>query len=161
MKKTYPIVMLALLLTTLFACKKNKDNNDDLKKDLVSVWELAEASSAMTPVKTYDPGNGNILRINNNATYAYFKDSQVVEQGNYSVVADDSVEKEVCLVNLKDKYKNRFEVTNVTPVLPRPSSDLKVFFYVEGDKLYMISGCYAYDAGSLRVYRRANSIVID
>jgi hypothetical protein len=159
MKKTYPIVMLALLMTTLFACKKDKGDTIDPKKDLVSIWELAEASSAMTPVKTYDPGNGNTLRINSNDTYAYFKDGQVVEQGNYSIVADTSVEKEVCLVNLKDKYKNRFEITNVTPV-PTVMA-FKTFFYVEGDKLYMIGGCYAIDAGSLRVYRRANPIAID
>jgi hypothetical protein len=94
------------------------------------------------------------LRINNDNTYYYFKDEQVIEQGNYSIVADTSVEKEVCLVNLKDKYKNRFEKTNVTPI---PTfTAFKTFFYVEGDKLYMIGGCYAIDAGSLQVYRRAN-----
>jgi hypothetical protein len=160
MKKTYPIVMLALLMTTLFACKKNKDHNDDLKKELVSIWELAETSSAMGPMKTYGPGNGNTLSINNDDTYAYYKDETVMmEHGNYTIVPDTSVEKEVCLVNLKDKYKNRFEITNVTPI-PTVMA-FKTFFYVEGDKLYMIGGCYAYDAGSLRVYRRANPIAID
>ena len=159
MKKTYPIVMLALLVTTLFACKKNKDNTVDPKKDLVSIWELAEVSSAMTPVKTYDPGNGNTLRISEDGTYAYYKNDQTMEQGNYTIVADTSVEKEVCLLNLKDKYKNRFEVTNVTPI--PTASAFRTFFYVNGDKLYMIGGCYAIDAGSLRVYRRANPMVID
>ena len=154
MKKTYLLVMFALLVTTLFACKKDKGDKDDPKKDLVSIWELAEASSAMMPVKTYEPGNGNLLRINSNDTYFYSKDGQVMEQGNYSIVADTSVEKETCLINLKDKYKNRFEITNVTPI-PTVMA-FKTFFYVEGDKLYMIGGCYAVDAGSLRVYRRAN-----
>jgi hypothetical protein len=160
MKKTFPIVMLALLVTTLFACKKNKDNNDDLKKELVSIWELAETSSAMVPVQTYAPGNGNMLWVNNNGTYAYFKDGQVIEHGNYTIVPDNSVENEVCLVNLKDKYKNRFEMTNVTPI-PTTVMTFKTFFYIENDKLYMIGGCYANDAGSLRVYRRANAISID
>ena len=156
MKKTYPIVMLALLLTTLFACKKNKDNAVDPNTNLVSIWELSEVTTSMLPVQTLVPGNGNTLRINSNNTYAYFKDGQAIEQGNYTIVPDTSVEKETWLTNLKDKYKNRFEVSNVTPVLPRPAADLKVFFYVEGDKLYMISGNFAVDGGSLRVYRRAN-----
>jgi hypothetical protein len=159
MKKTYPIVMLALLVTTLFACKKDKGDKEEPKKDLISIWELAETSSAMMPVKTYAPGNGNTLRINSNDTYAYFKDGQVIEQGNYTIVPDTSVEKEVCLVNLKDKYKYRFDITNVTP-MPTFMA-FKTFFYLEDDKLYMIGGCYAVDAGSLRVYRRANPIPID
>jgi hypothetical protein len=159
MKKTYPIVMLALLLTTLFACKKDKGDNYDPKKDLVSIWELAEVSSSMLPVQKYDPGNGNLLRINSNDTYAYISNGQITQQGNYTIVADTSVEKETCLVNLKDKYKYRFEVTNDPPI-PTVTA-YKVFFYVEDNKLYMISGCYAIDAGSLRVYRRANPVAID
>jgi hypothetical protein len=155
MKKTYPIVMIALLVTTLVACKKDKDEDHSLEKDLVGFWELSEASSSWFPVKTYDPGNGNKLKIYNDGSYAYYKDGQVTEQGNYAVVADDSVEENVCLINLKDHYKNRFDVTNVTPT-PNQVTVFKTFFYIADDKLYMISGCYAVDGGSSRVYRRAN-----
>ena len=159
MKKTYPIVMLALLLTTFIACKKDKGNSPDLKKDLVSTWELAEVSSSWIPKQTYAPGNGNILRVNNDGSYFYYAAGQIKEQGNYTIVADTTVEKEVCLVNLKDKYKNRLETTNVTPI-PTVAA-FKTFFYIENDRLYMIAGCYAVDGGSLRVYRRANPMPLD
>lgn len=161
MKKTCTLVMLALGITMLFACKKNKDNNNDNNNDLVSTWELAEASSAMLPKKTFDPGNGNTLRINEGGTFAYSRDGQVTQQGTYTIVADGSVEEEVCLVNLKDKYRNRFNVTSVDPVVPGAAAIPKIFFYVENNRLYMISGCYAVDAGALLVYRRANPVAID
>src|SRR5690349_12974957 len=120
MKKIYSSLVIALLITTAVACKKDKGGNDDLKQDLVSSWELAQTSSMM-PTQTYDPGNGNILRINADGTYSYSKNGQVTEVGNYTIVADGSVEENVCLTNLKDKYKNRFVISNVTgqyPVMP-------------------------------------------
>src|SRR3954471_18367073 len=119
MKKTYGILVIALLITIFTACKKDMGDDNNAKNDLVSWWELAEVSASMTPVQTYDPGNGNVLRINPNDTYSYWKNDQVIEQGNYSIVADGSVETETGLKNLKDKSLNRFEVTNVTPA-PNP-----------------------------------------
>jgi hypothetical protein len=160
MKKTYGILVIALLITIFTACKKDIGDDNNAKNDLVSWWELAEVSASMTPVQTYDPGNGNVLRINPNDTYSYWKNDQVIEQGNYSIVADGSVETETGLINLKDKYLNRFEVTNVTPA-PNPVTVVKTFFYVAGDKLYMIGGNFQVDGGSLRVYRRATPIAID
>ena len=150
MKKTYIIVVISLLITTMTACKK--DNNDN-PKDYEGVWELAETSSMM-PTQLYDPGNGNLLSINSDGSYVYSKNDSVTETGNYKVVTDNSVEENVCLKDLKDKYKERFAFSNIsTPYAVYPAN-YKVFFYVADDKLYMIGGCFAVDGGSYRVYRR-------
>ena len=157
MKKTYSFLLIAFMITTLFACKKDKGEQAD-PNDIKDTWELVETSSSWFPVKTYLPGNGNLLQINGN-TYVYYKDGQAIEQGNYSTAADTSVEENVCLINLKDTYKTRFDITNVTPM---PTIMVfKTFFYIENDKLYMISGCYAVDGGSKRVYQRSHAITID
>src|SRR5689334_458938 len=109
MKKTYIIVAITLLITTMTACKKDNDP----VKDYEGVWELAETSSMM-PTHIYDPGNGNLLSINSDGSYVYSKNDSVTETGNYRVVKDNSVEESVCLRDLKDKYKQRFELSNIS-----------------------------------------------
>ncbi|MBO9202688.1 MULTISPECIES: hypothetical protein [Niastella] len=155
MKTTYSYLIVALMVTASIACKKDKDEKNS-KEDLISTWELAQIQAGMIAGKTYEPGNGNLLTINAD-TYAYYKDGQVIEKGNYTTAADNSVEENVCLVNVKDRYKRSIVFTNVTPA----RTTNKTFYYIENDKLYLLSGCFALDGGVDAVYRRSNPIPVD
>ncbi|MFL5746439.1 MAG: hypothetical protein ACJ751_17310 [Niastella sp.] len=155
MKKTYSILMITIMVTAFVACKKDKNNNDP-KNDLKSTWELAEYGTSWMPNQTYEPGNGNLLRFNDDTFIKYDKD-KVLEQGKYTTAPDNTVEESVCETNLKDTYTRRIDFTydDSTRVY------FKTFYYIADNKLYLISGCNVNDGRVKAVYRRANPIPID
>jgi hypothetical protein len=155
MKKTYSILMIALLVTALVACKKDKDDKDP-NKDLKSSWELAEYSTSWLPKIIYNPGNGNLLHFGAD-TYTVFKDGQIKEQGNYTAKADNTVEQNSCDPSLKDIYTRSIEFTygDSTRIT------YKRFYYIADDKLYFVSGCHAVDGRVDAVYRRVKPMPVD
>ena len=144
MRTVQRILPIVFLITTLFACKKDKDANTST--DIVGHWELAETSAAMIPVITYPTGNGDYLVITD-STYAYYGAGQLVKSGTYTIMDDATVEQNVCLVIPDDQFTRRIVFDNMT-------STPKVFFDVRDGKLSFISDCYANDAGHKSVYRK-------
>jgi hypothetical protein len=147
MKKAYSIILMSCLTLAIFSCKKDKGNDEPIElEELTGVWELAETSAAMMPgVKTYDPGNGNVMSFKE-GKYAQYNNRHLIKEGTYTVVEDSTVEENVCLTNLKDKYTYRL-------VFDHKYSAPKIFIYINEGRLSMISGCYAVDAGHNEVYR--------
>jgi hypothetical protein len=150
MKTSYTFLLVASLITGMVACKKDKDN--DNPDGVKGSWELAAYETSWIPLKTYDPGNGNTLEIKN-GSYAYYKDGQVQEQGNYSTVVDTVSSESICKANT-GKYINRIDFSNITPTR---TVLFMTFFYIENDMLYMNSGCRANDSYVRAVYRRKTS----
>jgi hypothetical protein len=146
MKKIYSSILIAFLVTTLFACKKDKGNSD---QGITGKWELVEYSTSWVPTITYTPGNGNTLTIAD-SKYVIISSTQVREEGTYTTMEDNTVEENVCHTGLKDKYTRRVDLND-------GNYTRKVFYYIADDKLYMISGCYAVDGGVQRTYRRMRS----
>jgi hypothetical protein len=148
MKKVYGSVLIVLLMTTLFGCKKENDKAaaDASQNNLIGYWELAESSGAMVPPTMYPAGNGKILVLTTD-TYAYYGNGQLVKKGTYMTMADNTIEQNVCLVNLQDKYDRRI-------VFDTAYSAPKQFFNIADEQLSIISGCYTYDAGHKIIYRR-------
>jgi hypothetical protein len=135
----------------LHACKKDKDNGDKTPNDLTGAWELAETSAAMLPgVKTHAPGNGNMISFED-GRYAQYTNGQLVKEGAYTVVEDNTVEESVCLGNLKYKFTHRLD-------LDASSAENKIFICINDGQLSMIAGCYAVDGGHKEVYRRIYNI---
>ena len=90
-------------------------------------------------------GNGNLVIFTDN-TYEFRRDGQIVKSGKYKVVADSSVEQNVCLIFQKGEYAQRVSFDgNVEP---------KRFFQIFGNKLSFVSGCYAVDAGHKEEYEK-------
>jgi hypothetical protein len=147
MKKVYSIMLMSFLTLVIFSCKKNKSNDDPNESyKLTGWWELAETSAAMMPgVKTYDRGNGNMISFTD-GKYAQYNNGQLIKEGVYTVVEDNTVEENVCLANLKATYTQRL-------VFDDNYSAAKIFIYKNAGRLSMISGCYAVDAGHNEVYR--------
>ncbi len=150
MKTSCRFLIITLLTSTLFACKKNKSEPVD-PTELKGTWELESARSSMMPLTTYEEGNGNLLKIKDDS-YAYYKDGAVTEQGNYAAYKDTVTVPYTCQAGPNGKYQNRFANSNITS--PRVSPLFKIYYYVEDNKLYMASGCWALDSGSEEVYRR-------
>jgi hypothetical protein len=148
MRTAQRILPIIFLISTLIACKKEKDTNTST--NIVGNWELAETSAAMTPVITYPTGHGDYLIITD-STYAYYGAGQLVKSGTYTIMDDATVEQNVCLVIPDDQFTRRIVFDNNT-------STPKVFFDIRDEKLSFISDCYAIDAGHKTVYRQVYPI---
>ncbi|OQP43087.1 hypothetical protein A4H97_13160 [Niastella yeongjuensis] len=150
MKKTYSFLVIALLLTAMVACKKDKDEDNNPNDELVSTWELESTATSWVPQTFYEPGNGNLLIFKVDSYTSIYK-NQIVQQGSYTSAPDNTVEDNTCMTNLKDIYTR-----SITFVYDSPGSPYKRFYYVADNKLYLISGCNANDAHAESVYRRVN-----
>ncbi len=145
--------LVFMVVTTSFllsmSCNKNENKKSKSATSLVGTWELRETSGAMSPtVSKFPAGNGNLLIFTEN-TYELRKNGQVVKNGSYQIVADSTVEKSVCLVFPKGEYAYRIAYDD-------NNNEPKQFFHVSGNKLGLVAGCYAYDAGHKEVYEKIN-----
>ena len=138
------VVFTSFLLS--ISCNKNENKKSKSEAMLVGTWELRETSAAMNPtVSKFPAGNGNLLIFTDNS-YEFRRDGQIVKSGKYKVVADSSVEQNVCLIFQKGEYAQRVSFDgNVEP---------KRFFQIFGNKLSFVSGCYAVDAGHKEEYEK-------
>ncbi len=126
------------------SCKKETQNNSS---SIVGTWELRQASGQITI--NYPSGNGNILKF---TATNYESDTNGVLQksGQYLIVADPTVEQNVCLVYPPGQFTNRIIYDNDT-------ISHKQFIQISNNKLSIVSGCYSYDGGSTREYEKIES----
>lgn len=148
MKTIQRIAPLIFLMTLSFACKKDKGG--DTPTDLQGGWELAESTVSITPTVTYPSGHGFNLSFDN-GKYYYYEHGNVVKEGSFTTMEDNTVEQSTCHGNLADKFTRRI-------VFDNDYSSNKVFFHIADGKLSLISGCFAVDGGQLKVYRRLQII---
>lgn len=146
MNNTLKLLGIACLTTLAFSCSKSgsKTNVSDL---LVGEWELRQTSAAMNPlVGNFPPGNGKVLKFTD-TRYSIYDGTQLVKQGEYAVVADAGVETSVCLVFPAGQFANRLIYDNDT-------TGEKQFFQITNNRLSIVAGCYALDAGHRSDYER-------
>jgi len=143
-KVVFAVAFTFMLMS--MACNKNDNKKLKTNASLIGTWELRESSAAMNPtVSKFPVGNGNLVIFTDN-TYEFRRDGQIVKSGKYKVVADSSVEQNVCLIFQKGEYAQRVSFDgNVEP---------KRFFQIFGNKLSFVSGCYAVDAGHKEEYEK-------
>jgi len=136
--------LLFFLIITLVnpGCKKENDN--DSSERLEGVWELRSARSML--VSTYPPGNGHIISFTGN-TYEVIDNGQITRSGEFQVVEDPGASESTCLNITAGQYTNRIIYDNNMTVT-------KTFFEIAENKLTIISGCFAVDAGSSLEYER-------
>lgn len=147
MKQITLIICLAAIIGNA-GCKKNDNNNKPQFSDPIEgTWELRHASAAMNPqVSTPSPGNGNMLKFS--ATeYEKYEAHQLVEKGKYAIIPDPTVESSVCLLFPVGQFINRIEYDN-------DSTGRKYFMDFIKNRLVIVSGCYAVDAGYRLEYEK-------
>jgi hypothetical protein len=135
------ILIIASACIIITACRKE---NRSSSSSIAGTWELTKSSGQI--IIDYPPGNGTKWKFTGN-TYEFYKDDTLAKSGNFELIKDNSVSESVCLVIPAGQYSNRIVYDN-------RSDSVKVFIQVSGNKLSMISGCYAYDAGSTQDYIR-------
>ena len=139
--KLSPLFFLVLIITS---CKKEtkRDNGGD---SIHGVWELRKIKGGWSN-NTYQPGNGNSISFIGNK-YEIKQNGQVTQSGEFILVTDFTVSEATCLNIAAGQYTDRiiFDNTNNTT---------KVFFELSDNELILLSGCFAYDAGSYRHYER-------
>jgi hypothetical protein len=137
MRQSIILAGLATLVFLTTGCKKDQSSGG-----LQGVWEIRQAKGML--LVDYPAGNGNLIKFQGN-NYEMIDNGQVTQSGTYSIVLDPSVSTETCLVIPAGKYENRIVFNNSL-------ISNKVFFEITGNKLYLISGCFAVDGGVEREY---------
>ncbi len=134
-------ILLACIIAPAFfwgSCKKDNTNTSVIQGD----WELRSSQVSITPVKTFDPGNGNKLVFTEN-TYKAYTNGQLTKSGQYLLVRDTFAPCSVqeAQVGTRIVYDNDYSGTGV-------------FVTLSGSKLTFYSGCFAVDGGSTQVYEK-------
>ena len=147
MKYIFRIFVLVAFVTFGTGCKKNESNKKQFTGTIEGTWELRHASAAMNPlVSSPAAGNGHILKFSE-AGYERYESHQLVKKGLYAIVADPTVESSVCLLFPVGQFTNRI-------VYDDDHAAEKQFLEIIGNKLIIVSGCYAFDAGHRLEYEK-------
>ena len=139
------MIAFGTLISLFSACGKNKGANND-EGSIIGGWELRQVSAGMAVARDLPPGNGNILKFTG-SNYESYTDGQLVKSGTYALISDTTVQESVCLVLPATEFRTRI-------VYDGDYQATKEFIQITGNKLSIISGCFAVDAGHRRDYER-------
>lgn len=138
------LVLIGVATMAVFfdGCKKTAQDTT-----LVGIWELRLEQASMMPTQSYPAGNGNRIQFSQAKEYTFISNGQVVKSGKFDLAHDTTVAANTCL-ELPGRDFNRIVYDN-------NYAATKVFFKLTGGtKLTLISGCFAYDAGTVSVYEK-------
>ena len=136
------LLCLLFLFSFTMSCKKETVKT---KEGIQGVWELRKISGSWA-TQTYQPGSGNDISFTG-TLYQMRENGQVVENGEFEIVTDATAAESTCLNIEVRQYKQRIDFKNAR--YPQ-----KVFLELSGNKLTLLSGCFALDGGSRREYER-------
>ena len=143
MKRSVTLLLCLLFMFTItISCKKETVKT---KEGLEGVWDLRKISGSWATL-TYTSGSGNNI-IFTGTHYEIRENGQVVESGEFEILADATAGESTCLDIEAGKYTQRIDFKNAR--YPQ-----KVFLELSGNKLTLLSGCFALDGGSRREYER-------
>lgn len=138
MKQLVIVIGVACFIFT--ACRKKETESSSLS----GTWELTKISGQV--IIDYPPGNGTKWKFTE-TNYEFYRNDTLRKSGTFTLVNDGSVSESVCLTIPANEYKQRI-------IYNSQSDSVKVFIQVSGNRLSMISGCYANDGGSTQEYIR-------
>jgi hypothetical protein len=142
--KRMPLIFFAVILLVNTNCKKEKKDDNNSSAGLEGVWELRSARSMLS--STYPPGNGRIISFTGNK-YEMKENGQTTRSGEFQVVEDLTASESTCLNISAGQYTSRIVYDNNMIAT-------KTFFEISENKLTIVSGCFAFDAGSSLEYER-------
>jgi len=136
------LLLIAYFPFSFVGCIKSTADTA-VENSIIGRWELQQRQVGMMPAVDYPAGNANSLTFKE-ATYEVIENGRVVKSGTYTIMHDASVESEVCLVVPSGEFQNRIVYDNA------PSR--KVYLQITANKLQLLSGCFALDAGNYETY---------
>ena len=143
MKRSVTLLLCLLFIFTFtISCKKETEKT---KEGIEGVWELRKISGSWA-TQTYQPGSGNDISFTG-SHYEIKENGQLVESGEFEIIAHATAGESTCLDIEADKYTQRIDFKNAR--YPQ-----KVFLELSGNKLTLLSGNFAVDGGSRREYER-------
>ncbi|MES2647284.1 MAG: hypothetical protein V4717_10435 [Bacteroidota bacterium] len=146
MKVFVSIIIACMLSIILNSCQKPAAKTLSSKNRIIGKWELVQAQNGMTPTISYPNNNGHLL-VFSDSTFEQYEGNQVIKKGNYVILVDTTVIKEVGLEIEKGKFTNRI-VYNNEYAAP------KTFVHISESELTFLSGFFPLDSGSKMVYKR-------
>jgi hypothetical protein len=141
MKNIVSRFCVPVLVILIVSCEKGNNISDAV---LEGSWELRSSSSMIS--STYPPGNGRIISFTGNK-YEMKENGQVIRRGEFKVEEDLTAGESTCLNIAAGKYTSRIIYDNNV-------NTTKTFFELSENKLTIISGCFAVDAGVSLEYER-------
>ena len=85
MKTLRPLLVLFIALFTVSACKKEKEESDELR--LVGEWEIRSSVGGLSPSTQFPEGNGKILKFSETG-YQRLENGQVIKSGTYEIIEE-------------------------------------------------------------------------
>lgn len=147
MKFTMLALSFAFILFLSPGCKKSNPEVNQ-SGSFVGSWELRLIQGSI-PSRNFAPGNGHIIQFTNDG-YKVLDSGRVKEEGHFTITPDSSVEANVCLEVKAGQFTNRITFS-------ASSNPNKVFYNIEGNRLTFLSGCFALDGGSSKMYERVEA----
>ena len=141
MKKGLPLFCLLTIFICVISCKKESKKQTDT---IQGIWELRKASGSFSI--DYPTGNSNTLTFTGNR-YEKKENGQIIQSGEFKIITDLTAGESTCLNIISGQYTNRI-------IYDTNLNGSKIFFELKGNKLTLISGCFALDAGSRLEYER-------
>jgi len=141
MMKRYSLLLFLVILLVNTSCKKE---SNDSSVGLEGVWELRSARSMIS--SDYLPGNGHIISFTRNK-YERIDNGTITNSGEFQVIEDLTASESTCLNIPAGKYTSRI-------VFDNNMTTTKTFYEISGNKLTIVSGCFAVDAGVSLEYER-------
>ncbi|MGI4021265.1 MAG: hypothetical protein ACRYFA_07145 [Janthinobacterium lividum] len=138
------ICLTSIYILSMFLTNCKKDSN--YSTSIIGTWELKQGQGGTTPGTTFPKGNGNILKFTK-STYEIYENGGLSKSGIYTLIPDNAVQENVCLVLSSSEYKSRI-------VFDGKDDARKTFIKISKDELSLVSGCFAVDAGSISTYER-------
>ena len=142
--KRFPLLFFLVIILINTSCKKENKDDNNIQEGLEGVWELRIAGSML--ISTYPPGNAHIISFTGNK-YEITDNGQIARSGEFQVIEDLTASESTCLNIPAGKYTSRIIYDN-------NMTATKTFFEIAENKLTLVSGCFAVDAGSSLEYER-------
>ncbi|WP_336516970.1 hypothetical protein [Pollutibacter soli] len=141
------LIVCAFLLTALVSgCSKEKRNLKKADASLKGVWELRLVSGTMLPPQPYAAGNENRLEFDG-SRFKKYENGTPVKSGTYNIVHEPNAQDVICMMVDPGTFDEK--------IVFNPESDLRpMLIEIDGDKLAVLTGCFAIDGGARYDYVR-------
>ncbi len=139
MKRDLSIIILGAALLFAAGCKKEKTS-----ATIEGTWELQRVVGMATI--NYPPGIGNLLKFDG-YNYELYVNGTLIKSGTYAIIPDQTVNAATCMVIDPGRFNQRIIYDNDV-------NGRKEFLELAADKLSIMGGCFAIDAGYTAEYIR-------